>query len=132
MMRQWINALSTPLRGLAVLLVICGLLVSSVAIQPQVAQAGSNGQMLKVGNACANPANLTWVKIVGKNQDGQDATWEAWPNKPVVTTDGWWWVGRVVIEWTTDRDDGQHSTAARVPKKYQRDDYRVLLDKWGC
>lgn len=126
------DVLSKPLRWFVVGLIVCGLIVSAVAIQSQVAQAGSNGQMLKVGNACPNPAKLTWVKIRGKNQDGKKATWESWPNKSVVTTHGWWWVGDVVIEWRTDRDDWHHSTGAKVPKTYERDDYRVLLDKWGC
>lgn len=126
-MKAW----SRPLQWVMVIVMILGLVLGSVAYT-DVALAGSNGQLLKVGNACANPANLTWVRISGYNQYNRYAVWQAWPNAPTTITYGWYWVGRVKIEWRTNRDSYLHSTAADVPRSYERDDYRVILDKWGC
>lgn len=128
LLRNW----RRPVQWVAIVMFVAALALGSVVADHQAVFAGSNGQMLRVGNACSNPALLTWVRIRGYNNYGSFATWESWPNKSVVTTDGWWWVGRVVIDWRTNRDSYLHSTAADVPKSYPTDYYRVLLDKWGC
>ncbi len=94
--------------------------------------AGSNGQQLLLANACADPQILTWVKVTGANQQGQKAVWQSQPNKSSVMTSGWWWKGKVVVEWRTNREPYSHTTADIVPISYQRDYWVILLDKWGC
>ncbi len=127
------HVLRKSLHWFAVLVVVCVLVTGSVVTQSQVAQAGTNGQMVRLSNACTNPAMLTWTRVSGYNQNGKYATWQAWPNRSSVTTDGWYWVGRVKIEWRTNRDPWLHLTAYDVPKNQPgRDWIVVLLDKWGC
>ncbi len=113
-------------------LAILGLVLGTTFVSADLARAGSNGQMLRMGNACSNPAMLTWVKVYGYNQNNRYTTWEARPNSATVLTSGYWWVGNATMEWRTNRDGYLHRTSVYVPKQYERDDYRVLLDRWGC
>lgn len=114
-----------------VALVLSTLLVGSIGMSPAV-EAGSNGQMIWAGNACSNPATITWIRVKGRNQDGKYAVWEQRPNSSGVLTRNWWWKGMVSIEWRTNRDSYLHATAYDVPSRYQRDYVAVLLDRWGC
>jgi hypothetical protein len=127
------SALRKPLQWLAVVSLVLTLAFGAVAIQTEVAQAGSNGQMVRLSNICPNPALITWARVSGYNQNGKYAVWQAWPNRSSVTTDGWYWIGRVKIEWRTNRDTYLHLTAYDVPKNQpNRDWVAVILDKWGC
>ncbi len=112
--------------------VVVALVFGGTLFVYEVAQAGSNGQVLRVGNACPNPATLKWVKITGRNQNNKHTVWQSSPNTSVVQTNGYLWVGMVRIEWKTDRSNAKYMTSAVVPKNYSRDWFGVLLDKWGC
>jgi hypothetical protein len=55
--------------------------------------AGMNGQQLEIRT------RSNWVKVVGKNQNGQTVTWNGSGASPF-KTHGWWWVGTVGV-WTS-------------------------------
>lgn len=127
------DLLRKPIQWLVVVVVALSLILGGMVAQTEQVWAGSNGQMVRLSNACPNPALITWAQVKGYNQNGKFASWQAWPNSSSVTTNGWYWVGRVNIEWRTNRDGYLHMTAYNVPKNQpNRDWVPVLLDKWGC
>lgn len=113
------------------------LLIIGLAVVARPTEAGSNGQQLRLDVSCKYAPALAEVKVTGYNQRGQRVTWYAKPNARGVVTYGYWWVGKVDIQYKhvgknpyTGLPYSWYGTSANVPKKFNRDIYPVAVD-WG-
>lgn len=118
---------------LIVLMVV--LLITLVASNPSRAEAGTNGQQINVFVSCPYAPVLAEVRVRGYNQRGQYVTWSSRPNSKSVVTYGWWWVGKVDIDYRyagTNPYTGYpfpwYGTSANIPKTFSRDIYAVVVD----
>jgi hypothetical protein len=82
------------------LLVVGMLLITQLAL-PRMVEAGTNGQQVRL---LCDPG-LDEVVVSGYNQYGRWVTWRSLATNPsIVTTWGWYWKGRVRIDYMLTRD----------------------------
>lgn len=120
------------LSRIGLVLVLLAVLFLPLPATTPVAEAGTNGQQVTVWVSCPYAPALAEVKVTGYNQNGKWSEWTYKPNSRSVTTTGWWWVGKVTVEFRyagTNRYTGSRfgwaSITADVPKNFQKNYYVV-------
>lgn len=107
---------------------------------PQVSYAGTNGQQLSV-EVCrplnpADPAFSYRVRVTGKNQRGDNVTWNSGDYKRACKfeTGGWWWVGKVDVTVERYFSKGDRpmtiSGSTNVPKMSLSNWTTIKVNSW--
>jgi hypothetical protein len=108
------------------------LAVAVVSASP--AAAGRNGQMVRIIVSCQYAPTIAEVEVTGRNQYGNRVTWRSRPNSKDFVTQGWWWIGPVIIKYKYNYAPNQYGNlpwygySVNVPKVHTRNYWVAIVD----
>jgi hypothetical protein len=97
-------------------------------------RAGSNGQQLFFYIYSNTPAKISWIQVVGSNQnstkDSPKIVWSRSFNPPVSSYElnKWWWKNRTSVDWRMS-DGRTGGCLFDVPEKQKNDWMAIGVDR---